>query len=249
MNSFSLNDKKILVCGASSGIGRQAAISSSKLGARLVITARNKQNLQQTFDQLEGKGHQMIIADLTKEEELNALISEMPELNGIVHSAGIVRPLPIKFITEKHLDEMFGINYTAPVLLTSKLLRSKKMRKGSSIVFMSSISSRFGHLGGALYCGSKAGVDVFTKVLALECAAQKIRANTINASMVKTELFNSAEQMVSKETMALHEKKYPLGFGEPVDIANAIIFLLSDASKWITGTNLIVDGGLSAGDY
>lgn len=249
MNPMQLTNKKILITGASSGIGRATAIALSQLGAVIYITGRDKIKLQQTFDQLEGGFHQQLVADLTLQEDLNGLTSLVPVLDGLVHCAGLARPLPVKFIEEKHINEMYAINYTVPVKLTAKLLREKKIGAGGSIVFMSSISSKFGHIGGALYCGAKAGLDAFSKVLALECAAQKIRANTINAAMVKTELFEKAELAVSKEAMALHEKKYPLGFGEASDIANTIIFLLSDASKWITGTNLIVDGGLTAGDF
>lgn len=249
MNPFQLNNKTILITGASSGIGQQVAISSSQMGAQVFITGRNTEKLKTTFGRLEGEGHQMILADLTIEEEINSLVTALPTLNGVVHSAGILQPVPAKFIKSKHVDDMFNINYTAPVLLTSKLLKEKKLQKNASLVFLSSVSSRFAHIGGSLYCGTKAGIDMFSKVLALECAVQKIRANTINAAMVKTQLFDNAEQMVSKEAMDIHEKKYPLGFGEPVDIANTIIFLLSDASKWITGTNVVVDGGLTAGDY
>jgi NAD(P)-dependent dehydrogenase (short-subunit alcohol dehydrogenase family) len=249
MDPLLLKERKIFITGASSGIGRHSAIAVSKLGAEVIISGRNQTRLQETFDQLQGKGHKMLTGDLTKENEINELVSELPALNGIVHCAGIVHPLPIKYITGKYLDEMYSINYNAPVLLTSKLLKEKKISKGASIVFMSSISSRFGHIGGALYCGSKSGIDLFTKVLAIECAAQKIRANSINAAMVRTELFDQTELIASKETMDKHEKQYPLGFGEPADISNAIVFLLSDASKWITGTNMIVDGGLSAGDF
>lgn len=249
MDSYSLKDKKVLITGASSGIGKQAAITISEMGGKAIITARDKNKLKETFDRLKGEGHQMIIADLTKEEELNTLVSGVSGLDGIVQCAGLVQPVPIKFITRKHIDEMYNINYFAPVLLTGKLLKEKKISNGASIVFISSVSSQFGYIGGALYCGSKSGIDQFSKVLAIEAARQKIRSNTINAAMVKTAVLEQAQQLLSKESITLHEKKYPLGFGEPLDIAKAIVFLLSDASGWITGTSLIVDGGLTAGDF
>ncbi len=247
MSAFTLNGKKILVTGASSGIGRQAAINISNAGGTVILTARDPERLNQTLDLLHGEGHHVLVADLSVEKEIDLLVSLVDKINGMVNCAGIVHPLPVKFITMSRLEEMNNISYNAPVLLTGKLLKAKKISDSGSLVYMSSVSSRFGYIGGALYCGAKAGIDAFVKVLALECASNGIRSNTINAAMVRTPLFDKVEEIISKEEMAAHEKKYPLGLGEPSDIANAIVFLLSDASRWITGTNLVIDGGLYAG--
>lgn len=247
MNPFSLENKTILVTGASSGIGAQTAISASKLGATVILSARNKTKLEETLSKLEGGNHQIITADLTKQEEVKQLLDNLGNIDGVVHSSGIVRPFPVKFIDEKHIQEMFEINYNAPVLLMSKLFKAKKINKSASVVFMSSISSHFSHKGGALYSSSKAAINSYSKTIALEFSQQKIRSNVISAAMVKTAIFNEAEGVISKEMMDEHGKDYPLGFGEPEDVANAIIFLLSDASKWITGTEIIMDGGLTAG--
>jgi len=247
MNPFSLKNKTILVTGASSGIGEQTAISIAKNGAKVILSARNKTKLEETKSKLAGEGHQVIATDLTNENEVDELVQKIDNIDGIVQSSGVVRPFPIKFIGKKQVGEMFGINYQAPVLLISKLFKAKKINDASSLVFMSSISSHFPHKGGALYSGSKAAINSFSKTIALEYAHKKIRSNVISAAMVKTPLFDEAEKAVTKEMMDKHGEHYPLGFGEPEDIANAIIFLLSDASKWITGTEIVMDGGLTAG--
>lgn len=247
MNPFSLANKTIIVTGASSGIGAQTAISASELGATVILSARNKSKLEETFSKLKGENHQIIVADLTKLEEVQELVEKVKNIDGVVHSSGIVRPFPVKFIDEKHIKEMFEINYNAPVLLMSKLFKAKKINKSASIVFMSSISSYFSHKGGALYSSSKAAINSYSKTIAIEFSQQKIRSNVVSAAMVKTAIFNEAEGVISKEMMDAHGKDYPLGFGEPEDVANAIIFLLSDASKWITGTEIVMDGGLTAG--
>lgn len=247
MNPFSLDHKTILVTGASSGIGAEACKTFAALGATIILSARNKQRLEQTFRSLKKGNHQIIEADLTQPNELQALVDQSPNLDGLVHSSGIVRPFPIKFIGQKQVDEMFGINYQGPVLLTSQLFRKKKITKGASIIFMSSISSKFPHKGGALYAGTKAALNTYSKTIALEYATQKIRSNVISAAMVKTPLFDEAEKAITKEMMDKHGAHYPLGFGSPEDIAQAMVFLLSEASKWITGTEIVMDGGLTAG--
>ncbi|MCC6691130.1 MAG: SDR family oxidoreductase, partial [Bacteroidia bacterium] len=157
MELLNLFEKKILITGASSGIGKHAAITASRHGAEVIITGRNETRLQDTLKQMQGKGHKMIVADISSEKNIDELIEKLTVINGLVHCAGIIHPLPVKFITQKHINEMYSINYHAPVLLTSKLLKAKKIAKGGSIVFLSSISSRFGHIGGALYGGTKAG--------------------------------------------------------------------------------------------
>lgn len=244
-NPFSLNGKRILVTGASSGIGAQVAISASEMGAQVVITGRNEENLKAIYTQLSGIGHQMIIADFYTQVE--DLAQQCPQLDGVVNSAGITKHLPIKFLDQKNFDIVFNINYTLPVFLINRLFKLKKINQGASIVFISSLASKFPFKGGSFYSGAKAAIDVFCKTIAIEFANQKIRANTINPGMVKTPLFDGAVKTISQEAMDEHEKAYPLGFGETVDVANTAIFLLSDASRWITGTNVILDGGLTAG--
>ena len=247
MNFLQLEHKVILVTGASSGIGAKTAVMLSQYGVKLLITGRNEARLSDTFNRLEGKGHEMFVGDLTNSDDLGALISSSPVLDGLVHCAGIIKPFPIKYITQKQITEMFAINFEASTHLTSGLLKKKKLNESASIVFISSVSSRFAHKGGALYSASKAAINAYSRSVAIECASKKIRSNVISAAMVKTPIFDQAETAVTTEVMDQHETSYPLGFGETEDVANATLFLLSDASRWITGTILTMDGGLTAG--
>jgi NAD(P)-dependent dehydrogenase (short-subunit alcohol dehydrogenase family) len=247
MTPFTLENKTILITGASSGIGAETALTVANAGAKLILSGRDEAKLKSVLVSLPEGDHQIISADLADSEAIKALVEQVEVLDGVVHSAGIVRPFPVKFIGQKQIDEMFGINYEGPVLLTSQLFKAKKINHGASFVFMSSISSQFPHKGGALYAGSKAALNAFSKTIALEYATKKIRSNVISAAMVRTPIFDEAEKAISKEAMDKHGEHYPLGFGEPEDIANAMLFLLSDGSKWITGTELVMDGGLTAG--
>ena len=203
--------------------------------------------MEETLEKLVIGKHKIVVADLREESQIESLVSQIDSLDGVVLSSGVVRPFPIKFIGEKQIDSLFGINYNGPVVLTSKLFRAKKINDGASIVFMSSISSKFPHKGGALYSGTKAALNAYSKTIALEYSNKNIRSNVISAAMVKTPLFDEAEKAITKEMMDKHGEAYPLGFGEPLDIANAMVFLLSGASRWITGTEIVMDGGLTAG--
>jgi len=246
MDEFSLTGKTILVTGASSGIGREAAILACEYGATLFITGRDPVRLRETFNQLGRMGdtrHVSHVTDLIVESEMDALIEALPQLDGIVHCAGIVGPLPAKFITQSDIDHMFGINYHAPVKLTGKVLRKKKLSNGASVLFMSTIATKNPYFGGALYSGAKAALETYSKTLALEMVAKGIRSNFIMAGLVKTPMIeNPSEKKMQEEALERYLKRYPLGIGQPKDIAQAAIFFMSDASKWITGTSLIMGG-------
>lgn len=245
-NPFSLEGKTILVTGASSGIGRGIAIECSKMGAKLVINGRNEQRLNETLEQLEGEGHIAIRADLSKQEDIDALVAQCPELNGVVNSAGIPKICAVKHINRDLLEEIVNTNEIAPILLTSGLLKKKKIQKGSSIVFIASMSGVFiANTGEAPYDATKGALAGFTKSAALELAAQGTRVNTICPGLVPTSILGLSNEMFSeeqlKETMY---GRYPLKrVGKPEDIANGAIYLLSDASSWVTGINLLIDGG------
>jgi len=243
MSDFSLNGKKILVTGASSGIGKQTAIMASQYGAELFITGRDPQRLGEPFQLLAPGNHRMMTADLTDEAQMDRLIKELPALNGIVHCAGIVGPLPVKFILREHIDKMFSINYLVPVSLTGKLLRAKKVTDHASILFMSTIATRNPYYGGALYSGSKAALEAYAKTLALEQGPKGIRANYLMAGLVDTPMIvNPSEENMKEEALDRYLKRYPMGIGDPKDVASTILFFLSDASKWISGTSLILGG-------
>jgi NAD(P)-dependent dehydrogenase (short-subunit alcohol dehydrogenase family) len=238
-NPFDLTAKSILVTGASSGIGKQSAITLSQQGAMLTITGRNEENLNQTFAALSGSGHQKIVADLTNETELAALIANAAAFDGIVLAAGIVKVLPFRFINKAEMKSIYETNYEAPILLTQGLLKAKKI--------ISSISGvKVGLVANSMYSGTKAALSGITKTLALEMAPQQIRVNTLAPGMVRTEMVTGGvSDAVSKEALSEDEKLYPLGYGNPEDIASTVSFLMSDAARWITGTDIIIDGGYS----
>ncbi len=264
MDKLSMTGKTILVTGASSGIGREAAILISKNGGTVFITGRDQARLDETYVQLQATGHrlqasdsmlvasdirpltsdhQRKVADLTLEKELDQLIADLPKLNGIVHCAGIVGPLPVKFITQADIDRMFSINFHVPVNLTSKLLRSKKLCDGASVVFMSTIATKNPYFGGALYSSSKAALEAYSRTLALEQVAKGIRSNCLMAGLVDTPMIVSpSEEKMQEEALERYLRRYPLGIGKPEDVAAAILFFLTDSSKWITGTSLILGG-------
>ena len=236
MEIFSLAGKNILITGGSSGIGAAAAKACARAGAVVYLNARHEERGNAVLNQLYGKGHQLVLADLTVEEQRNRLVDEMPPLQGMVHSAGATAHMPARFIRQKNLDHLFKINYEGTVLLTARILAKKKMEKGGSFVFLSSIATKYPYFGGAIYSGTKAAIEAYSKTLAVELASKKIRANCLKPSFVKGPMVEEAGKTISEEVLKNFEKMMPLGFGEPEDVANAIVFFLSDASKWSTGT-------------
>ena len=246
-NPFSLEGKTILITGASSGIGRGIAIECSKMGATVIITGRNVERLNETYKSLAGKNHKQIVADLSNEEDINNLLEECPPLDGYVNSAGIPKLTTVKYIKRKSLNEIIGINTIAPILLTSLLVRSKKINKGSSIVFISSISGvNISTLGESTYSASKGAINGFVKGAAIDLASQKIRVNSINPGLIQTKILELANEMFSKEQIDNKLKQYPLKrIGQPEDVAFAAIYLLSDASTWVTGSNIVIDGAFT----
>lgn len=241
---FHLHGKKILVTGASSGIGKATVHFLKQMGADVIITARDQERLHQLAFETGISPHDIFSCDLNNKSERDILITAISNIDGMVYCAGVVHPFPVKFIDERKIEETMKINYEAAVLLTGGLLKHKKINNGSSLVYLSSISSQRPLKGATLYGGSKAALEAFVKVLAQETAPQKIRANSVSPAMVKTPMFDRAAEMVSKEEMDKHIATYPLGVGYPEDVAHAVSFLLSPASRWITGTNIILDGGL-----
>lgn len=242
-NPFCLKGKTILVTGASSGIGQATAIECSKLGAKVIVTARNEERLKETLSQMEGEGHLMILADLTNQSELESLVNDINQLNGLVLCAGMPKTLPFQFCTRENFDEVFNINFFAPVELLRLLVKKKKMAKDSSVVFVSSIGGvRAYGASNAIYGASKSAIDSVMKTSARELATKRIRVNSVNPGMVETKLIHVG--VITEEQLEADKKTYPLQrYGTPIDIALGIVFLLSDASSWMTGHPLVIDGG------
>lgn len=241
-NPFSLEGKTVLVTGASSGIGQATAIECAKMGAKVVITGRNIERLQETFDSLEGEGHLQIIADLNSEEDIIKLVEQCPIVNGLVNNAGRGKSKPVNFIGMEDLQAVYQTNLFGVALLTKNLLKKKKISKGGSIVFTSSISAYMSAPGLSIYASSKAAVAAYMRTCAIELGPKNIRANAILPGMVETKLINSGTYTDEDKQNDL--ALYPLGrYGRPEDIARAMVFLLSDASAWMTGSELVVDGG------
>lgn len=244
-NPFSLENKTILITGAASGIGRATALWCSEMGAQVVLLDLNEQGLKET-QQLIGKEEVEIKAlDLTDLEQLESVVSELPKVDGVVSNAGIVLSLLSKFSEPSDMERIFKINTFSHINLIQKLIKQKKLNKGASIVFTSSMSGVYcGLAGGSLYGATKSAILGYTKALAIELAPRGIRVNTVHPGMIETPL--TKDTALSKELLDEDAKNYPLGrYGKPEEIAYAIIYLLSDATVWMTGSQLLIDGGYS----
>jgi NAD(P)-dependent dehydrogenase (short-subunit alcohol dehydrogenase family) len=242
-NPFGLENKTILVTGASSGIGKATAIECSKLGANLIITGRDQARLDDTMQKLESSRHLRFIADLNQNDQLTGMVDQLPALNGIVCNAGIAIPKLFAFTSNDELHSIFNSNFFSNVSLLRELIQKKKLSKNASVVFVSSIAGNFiTSPGSSIYGASKAAITALSKGLALELSGKGIRVNSVSAGMIETNIMN--ESSISAQDLEEDKKKYPLGrYGKPEDVSYAIIYLLSDASSWLTGTNILLDGG------
>jgi NAD(P)-dependent dehydrogenase (short-subunit alcohol dehydrogenase family) len=246
---ISLLNKKILVTGASSGIGRSTAIMLAGLGAQVIITGRNKENLETTFARLNTHaGHKQICADLTSLDDIKNMVLQMDAIDGFVHCCGQVMPVPVKFIKQSQLQDIFGVNYFSAVHTVAELLKQKKLNNGGSVVFISSVSTLHAYFGGAPYISSKAALEGYAKALALELVQKRIRVNVLQPALIKTVIYESTVgAAINDDEIQKMIFQYPLGIGEPDDVAHAVSFFISDQSKWITGSFLKMDGGLTLG--
>ena len=241
-NPFSLEGKKILITGASSGIGKATAIECSRLGATVVLTARNEERLKEVLDDLSGEGHSYIVADINEEEQIKKIAEEVTELDGLVCNAGIGITKPVAFFKQGDLQKVFDTNLFAPTLLVKHLLKKKAIKKGASIVFTSFISAHVSTMGIGIYAATKAAISSYMRTCAVELASKNIRSNANLPGMVETKLI--APGTLTTEDLDKDKQRYPLGrYGKPEEIAYAMVYLLSDATRWITGTELIIDGG------
>ena len=243
-NPFTLKGKTILVTGASSGIGQATAIECAQMGAEVVITGRDTERLQATAD-LVGTPKILIAADLTNQEDVERLVAALPPLDGAVLCAGNSTTLPLQFGSREKFDEMFNVNFFAPVELLRLMYKKKVLQKGASVVLIASIGGTHSFMpGNGVYGASKAALNSLMKYAAREYASRKIRVNSICPGMVDTPLIHRGT--ITEEQLAEDAKRYPLGrYGKPDDIANGAVYLLSDASSWLTGHDLVIDGGFS----
>ena len=242
LSPFSLENKTILVTGASSGIGRASAIMASQMGARIIATGRDSSRLDECLSSLTGEGHVCIPIDLIDELAIKNFAIECSEIDGLVFAAGIAEVVPFKLISMRHIDRLIKLNFYSPSLLTSLLHKHKKLRPLASLVYISAISEHISPAGSAIYSASKAALNAFVRSIALELSKLRIRANTISPGYVNTPMLDKLSLTSSVQDMV---KLSPLGLIQPEDIACSVIYLLSDASRWVTRSNLVVDGGLT----
>ena len=244
-NPFALVDKTVLVTGASSGIGRATALLCAGMGAKVIVSGRNSERLKETFSSLEGDGHQMCLVDFADSQSLDKAVGLMPFLDGVAYCAGIADMTPFQFVDREEMSRVFEANFFAPVMLVNKLLKVKKLQKGSSIVYVSSIDGpKVVHAGNSVYSASKNALVGMARNMAIDLVGKKIRVNCVLPGTTNTPMIHTAnvtEEMLQETAKSLPMKR----FAQPEEIANAIAFLLSDASSYITGTELVVDGGSS----
>lgn len=246
INPMDLTDRKIIVTGASSGLGRQICITLSKLGAHVIMIARRTEELQKTLSMMEGVNHSYYSYDLFDIDGISDLIKKIVDengkLDGFVHSAGLGTMKPLKLNTYDFMKKMYDINVFSFVEICRNYA-TKKNNNGGSIVVVSSAASVRGDKAKVAYCSSKGALDSAVQALAAELGAKNIRVNSVHPGWINTEMYQSYVEAVGKQVIAEIEERQIMGVAEPVDIAMPIAFLLSDASKQITGTPVLVDGG------
>lgn len=247
-NPFSLQQKNVIVTGASSGIGQQVAITCSRMGAKVALIGRNKERLEETRKQLEGEGHLAISYDLTEldglKELVGTIVNQLGQIDGLVNCAGISTVLPLKLMSPAKLEEFFKTNVFASIELTRQVLNIKHVNKqGASVIFFASVMGCVGENAKSLYSMTKGALISGCRSLAIEYAPKNVRINVVSPGVVETAINKNQPYLADPEKRKVTESLHPLGLGTTEDIASACVYLLSDASRWVTGQNLIVDGG------
>lgn len=244
-NPYTLEGKTILVTGASTGIGRQVAVDCAKFGAKIILSDLNEEKLREVAGSLPGEGHSVIACDLTLEDSISQLVEQCPVIDGFSNNAGTSKSLFVKFVSQKALTESASLNTFGPILLLQKLVRKKKFSKKASVVLTTSVSGVYTvHYGDSVNAMSNGAINAFAKAAALDLGAQGIRVNCVNPSVVVTEN-TFANSLLTEEEIEEKQAYFPLQkrFGSPGDVSMPIVFLLSDASSWITGVKIPIDGG------
>lgn len=251
-NPFSLTGKNIVITGASSGIGRQTAVVCSEMGARVVLIARNTERLKETLALMKSPEIHLVYSfDLADIAEMESAIKEAVEktgkLNGLVNAAGISTTLPLKLISNDKLDEFFRTNVYSAIQMSRLFTKQANVcNEGGSVILLSSVMGIVGETGKTLYSLTKGALVSAAKSMALEFASKKIRFNSVSPGVVITPMSKNAVYSQDEESLNKIAGLHPLGLGMPEDIANACVYLLSDASRWVTGSNLVIDGGYTA---
>lgn len=244
---FDLTGKRILVTGASSGIGRACAICSSKLGASVVLTGRRHEALEEALSTCEGKGHLMVAGDISVSGFVKELVDKAGKIDGLVHAAGIAPMCPVSMLDESLILSVMATNCNSFIELMKYFSKRKYRNDHFSAVAISSVSSNVGWAGGTAYCASKGALSASVRALAIELVSKGIRVNAVSPSNIKTPLYDAgASDMNTEDELQELLKKQPLGLGEPEHVAWPVCFLLSDAASFITGIELPVDGGYLA---
>ena len=249
-NPMSLEGRTVLVTGASSGLGRETSILLSRLGAKLILVGRQRDQLQATAAQLAPAPYRIEEFDLNQLDAINEwlkrIATEEGGLHGLVHCAGIQAFSPLRMMKRDKIDQLLRINFLAAVELTKAFRQRDVCRKPASLVFLSSVMGLVGMPALSIYCASKGALDSFCRSMALEYASEDIRVNCVCPGLVRTEMSAKMEQQMTAEQFAAVQAAHPLGLGSPQDVANAVAFLLAETGRWITGTTLVVDGGYTA---
>lgn len=244
-NPYSLSEKKILITGASSGIGRETAIQCSKMGATLIISGRNQDRLNETLEMLDGENHLAVTADLSDEEGIKKIVDVIPKVDGLVLCAGIVELLPFQFVSRNNIEKTYNTNLFSPIELIRLIVKKKLFNPGLSIVAMDSIAGTSDFCpANSIYGSGKAALSSFLKYIAIELAPKKIRVNTVSPGFILTPMQTNGN--ITEEQLEKIISKTPIKrWGQPEDIAFAVIYLLSSASSFVTGTDITIDGGYS----
>ncbi|HRE73245.1 MAG TPA: SDR family oxidoreductase [Saprospiraceae bacterium] len=232
--------------GATSPIGHAICERILEMGGKVIALGRNQNKLSDLVNKSTyPENLQTEYVDFELVQSIEDLVKRLPPINGFVSAAAQLLPMPVQFLQEEVIEKVMKVNFHSPVFLVSRLFSTKKVISGSSFVFISSVSSNHPYIGGVLYTAAKAALENFAKVIALEMKSLKIRSNSIQPAMVHSGMFDQTEAFIGKEKMDEHLKNYPLGPGFPDDVAWSSVFLLSDAARWISGTKIVLDGGLT----
>ena len=245
-----LHGKRVMITGASSGIGQATSLLLHEMGAQVVLVGRSEQRLSETAKMLDRHDHKLLLKDLSKVDEIPTWMREFSvssgTLDGLVHCAGVHDVNPVRFLKDKSFSDLMNINVNSSLQL-AKGFRQRGVRgKSGSIVFIASVVGLVGRPGVVAYSASKGAVCALTRSIALEFASENIRVNSVAPGLVNTKMTKDLNKKLSAEQLTQLQNEYPLGVGEPEDVAHSIAFLLSTASRWITGTILTVDGGYTA---